>query len=627
MATEGGDMSNKAWEQGPFWQENTAYFQAHDPEFLAELADLSPSGSLDIQALPNGLPISSWQNQWIDPPESPQQQALQIVGSGQQQVHIHFGLGLGYYLEVDQVDAEATVVVFEPLPELALAALAQRPIAKICQRKETFITCGFARLEKLLMVHMTFGKGVKVVVSPAHERLFPEQLQYFQEVFNKVHEIRRLAKGMLGEAVAGTWAATFRALPYCVRLPGAEVLQNQHASKPALVVSAGPSLKAQLPMLRALQQHFVIIAISRAAKILDRYDIRPDYLVHVESQDYFHLIRECQNLSQTTFLLADQSQRQYFQYPHGHTAVYQSSFNPVTQWSIAQKPELKKLTALNSGSVSSIAFHLALEMGCNPIVAIGQDLAFKDDELYADGGDASAVYTDRRLRQVPGVFGDKLKTSNSYLVTLYWFEKMIPHFRKRFPGLRLFNATQSGAALPFFEHRSLAHIAHTFAPDPLPQKQASFAEPPSALSARALDDLLIQLEADLAFIAKHAKQYDTFERAFLKKLSKAKKPKDFQTLQKQMPKLDAINNSLFTYFDAQPGLPAFFQAPIEAFRKFQLAIQQRAQGPQRPDSWGDYMRANLKDLAAFHDQVQRQAQYIKDMTKACREILASELPS
>lgn len=607
-----------------FWQENESFFQQHDPALLEEVEQIQQPEHTSFGRAKDNLPVLSWQNNWIDPPDAPQQQALQIVGPQQQPIHVHIGLGLGYYLEVDQASEDTTTIVYEPQPEIIAAALNLRPLAKICQRKETFITCSFQRLEKLLLTHMTFGKGVKIVVSPAHERLFPEQLQYFREVFNKVHEIRRLARGMFGEAVAGTWAATFKALPLTTQLPGAEQLRDKLKNCPTVILSAGPSLEGQLPLLRSMQDHICIIAISRTAHILDRYGIAPDFLVHTESQDYFHLIRNCSNLAKTTFLLADQTQLQYFQFPHQQTMVYQSSLNPVTQWSVAQEPQLRKLETLNSGSVSSVAFHLAVEMGCNPIIILGQDLAFKADQLYVDGGSADDIFSERRHREVPGVFDQKLRTSNNYLVTVYWYEKVVPQFRKRFPNLKLYNATESGAQIPHFEHRPLRHLLHQFAAKPLAIKQAM--PQPQTQPAMTLEQMAEHFDAlgkSLDFVAKHAKQFEAFERPFLKKLAKAKKPKDYQNLQNQMKKLDAINNSLFTHFDNNPGLPGFFQAYIESFRKLQQIIQQRSKGAQNPVAWVSYMKANLKDLALFHKQVQSHAHYIYTLLELGQTSLAS----
>jgi hypothetical protein len=605
-------------QPGPFWQENLDFFQTHDPSFVAEVEAAPESDALDIRHLDNGLPVAYWDNRWIDPPEAPQTQALQVVGQHQDPVHLHLGLGLGYYLEVDQAGPDTTIIVYEPKPEIAKAAMHQRPLAKICQRKQAFITCNFKQLEKLLIMYLTFGKGVKVVVSPGHERLFPEQLAHVTEVYNKVHEIRRLARGMLGEAVGGTWAATFKALQYTSKLPGVETLRGKLESCPIVIVSAGPSLKTQLPFIKAYRDRLLIMAISRTAKLLESHGIAPDFLVHVEAQDYFDLIRDCSNLDQTIFLLADQSQAHYYRFPHQRTLVYQSSQNPITQWANAREPKLTKMNALNSGSVSSIAFHLAAEMGCSPIMVTGQDLAFRDNQLYADGGKADEVFAQRRMRQVDGLFDEKLTTSNNYLVTIYWYEKIIPELRKRFPDLELFNISTSGAALPHFSHRSLQQIMAKHSQNLTGTRQNLHGADLSApdISQDLIQNLINQLEKDLRYIGKHSKQYEAFARPFLKKLAKAKKPKDFQNLQNQMKKLDAINNSLFVYFDKNPGVPAFFQAQVEQFRSIQQAIQQRSGGQQGPQAWREYMKQNLTDLTQFYQSLQKQADHIGNLATA-----------
>lgn len=101
-------------------------------------------------------------------------------------------------------------------------------------------------------------------------------------------------------------------------------------------------------------------------------------------------------------------------------------------------------TVIDTGkSVATAILSIAIKGGANPIVFVGQDLAFVDNkthtasytEMYSID---NTVSEDGNYKKVLGVDGTYLKTTTSLLNFKYWIEKAIALN----PGIRFINASK-----------------------------------------------------------------------------------------------------------------------------------------------------------------------------------------
>ena len=98
--------------------------------------------------------------------------------------------------------------------------------------------------------------------------------------------------------------------------------------------------------------------------------------------------------------------------------------------------------------MATSAFQLAEELGGNPIVFIGQDLALTDGRDHAEG--YLHVYQPERLAKiadsgfdVAGYYGGQVRTERQLLFYKTWFESRI----KAMPERLIINATEGGACI------------------------------------------------------------------------------------------------------------------------------------------------------------------------------------
>jgi hypothetical protein len=110
----------------------------------------------------------------------------------------------------------------------------------------------------------------------------------------------------------------------------------------------------------------------------------------------------------------------------------------------------------SGGSVASTAFDLLVKMGCDPVILVGQDLAFTDKIPYTRGADFlrldelnrfntlemmhRASIKERDTRIVEDINGGPIETSNLLYGYLKWFEERISSV----PNL-IVDATEGGA--------------------------------------------------------------------------------------------------------------------------------------------------------------------------------------
>lgn len=219
----------------------------------------------------------------------------------------------------------------------------------------------------------------------------------------------------------------------------ADALENVFNKKPAIIVSAGPSLEKNVHKLKAIQDKFVLITGGRTLKTLLNEGIQPDFLCVVDPiENTYKLVKDSLECK-------------------APLVFYEGSNPDVVNEYCAKKiyftgqyftneflgKEVKTLAY--GGSVAHTCLGLAVHLGCDPILFIGQDFAFTNEKLHA----SNATHKDEKNEMpnkensifVDDVFGNKVRTNNTYNQFRITMEKLI----ELFSGKTYINATEGGA--------------------------------------------------------------------------------------------------------------------------------------------------------------------------------------
>ena len=220
----------------------------------------------------------------------------------------------------------------------------------------------------------------------------------------------------------------------------------------AIIVSTGPSLTKQLPLLKEVQERALIFAADSAYKILYENAIKPDFVFMLERT---HFTAEFFNNDFGDFdkdilfivkSLAHPNALKYLQYNGRDYMLLCARDNHFILHTA-----LKAFGYLFMGpSVSNANYNLALELGIKNIILIGQDLAYAEDltshpEGYLYGVDDMDEAQEHKENVPLKAYGGRGVVRSSW----YWrlFKEFLEQSIANAKGIKTINATQGGVRI------------------------------------------------------------------------------------------------------------------------------------------------------------------------------------
>lgn len=463
-------------------QDNRSFLATWDPRLLQALEGVDDSHvTLEATAQGPTLRIEDW---YAHDTEEPRTSAAAQLPPQPKPLHLHFGFGLGYFLDADTPTPQGNVLVYEPDPAILRCALRHIPLEPLLRSKRATLCTNFARFQYIVMRTKARRGTYRYFVNRPHGMRYNGELAQFQRLLSQLSGAASISGG--NRLTRTILTSTLNSLEDHLRCPGFQHLRNSLSQKPAVLIAAGPSLERNLAHLVAHRHKVVVFAVARVTKLLERYGLEPDFLVHVEAQDFFSFIQPCRNLSRTTFLLADQTDVRYYRFPHRATFGFQSRTNALINSLVAAHPEARAEIVKTGGSVATAACFLAFLAGCNPIVLIGQDLALTGGRHHAGKSGGS----EERTRTVPGYYGGTVTTIPNYHNNIIWYQEALKAFAQMDPQRQIINATEGGAVLKNFPRVPLRAVLAALPNKPIDVTLPDIHEDRSHLAAPFRAELL-----------------------------------------------------------------------------------------------------------------------------------------
>lgn len=245
--------------------------------------------------------------------------------------------------------------------------------------------------------------------------------------------------------------------------PSVEGFANQWKDKPCIIVSAGPSLNAQLDDLRKIQGKALIICVGTAAKVLIRHDIIPDFVIAVDPYETSMAQFEGWDTKQTALLYYQKAWRGI---PASHQG-YKFWFTLEGESPIPLHNSLFNSQFNGGGTVAFSALQFARYVKSDPIVLVGQDFAFLNGFTHAFGTDYNQSFSDKNLPKdflsVPGTSGDMVITNRTY----YSYLKFMQEYICGRQDTRYINTSQTGARIEGTQAMPLIETMNLFCSSPI----------------------------------------------------------------------------------------------------------------------------------------------------------------
>ncbi|HED8244971.1 TPA: motility associated factor glycosyltransferase family protein [Campylobacter coli] len=310
----------------------------------------------------------------------------------------------------------------------------------------------------------------------------------------------------------------------------------------AIVVSAGPSLAKQLPLLKAYQDKAVIFCADGALSMLEKEGIIPDYVTNLDFTDL--AMKFFQNKENKTSL----NVLSCATHPNVvHSLKAENCMIVLRNKALYQRFNLNDFGYIDTGThVSHFSYTLALALGFKNIILIGQDLAFDEkgnshSQGFSYGEQFSGEKTVPTLKtQAYAGKGEVLThiTWNDYCIKLEYL------FACNSKEAKFYNATEGGARINFTEELSFKECCEKL----LTKEKPKF-ELPKSLTKNRSDKLLVKFKEKIQKDQDNAKRF-LDDALALKQILENILSKDFilplEFLEKVYQNIENFNHNLDT---------------------------------------------------------------------------------
>ncbi|EHZ1908425.1 motility associated factor glycosyltransferase family protein [Campylobacter jejuni] len=314
--------------------------------------------------------------------------------------------------------------------------------------------------------------------------------------------------------------------------------QRKNKFDNAIVVSAGPSLAKQLPLLKAYQDKAVIFCADGALSMLEKEGIVPDYVTNLDFTDL--AMKFFQNKENKTSLnvLSCATHLSLVHFLDNKSVVLRNK-------ALYQRFNLNDFGYIDTGThVSHFSYTLALALGFKNIIMIGQDLAFDEEgNSHSKGFDFGEKFSGEENI-------DKLKVTayagkGEVLTHITWNDyriKLEYLFACNEQKAKFYNATEGGARINFTEELSFKECCEKLLTKEKPQFEL-----PKSLTKNRSDKLLVKFKEKIQKDQDNAKRF-LDDALALKQILENILSKDFilplEFLEKVYQNIENFNHSL-----------------------------------------------------------------------------------
>ncbi|MCW0224955.1 motility associated factor glycosyltransferase family protein [Campylobacter lari] len=241
-------------------------------------------------------------------------------------------------------------------------------------------------------------------------------------------------------------------LPKMINHPSFNELKKKRTnkSKTAILVATGPSLKKQLPLLKKYANKATIFCVDSAYAVLAKEGIKPDYVCMLERTK---TVTKCFDNDfkdfdkDITFILVSLVYKDAIKFLEKNKRKY---ILVSRAYPFAYSLGLHEFGYMQCGmSVAHMNAELAILLGHENIIIIGQDLAYSDDgKSHSEGfvyGDEFNEYEKDKGKNEILAYGGKGVVQSSKIWVL--FKQIFENLISKEKNVKFYNATEGGARI------------------------------------------------------------------------------------------------------------------------------------------------------------------------------------
>lgn len=369
-------------------------------------------------------------------------------------VVLFLGFGLGYHLHMftqlyaDKVQGEK-IIVFEDDINFFHLAMTMIDFSRFINHPDIHFFVGEDPSDTIHVIRREIlqDKGTsyqlrstKVIPLPANIMLNDK---YYREVLDITRMAFRQTMILAGNDPTDSFMGIDNMLgniKHIVSHPGINYLRNKFKGMPAVTIASGPSLEKNMHLLRDIRERALIISCDSSFLPLMKRDMRPHIVASLErTAGTGKFYEDATDVDGIYLAFCPLIQPDVYDSFKGKKIIVYRPFSHFNWF------QLDKGALQIGPAVSNMAFAIAEYLGCDPIIMIGQDLAFAEDgDTHVEDmrfGERDAFYYSSMI-EVEGNYGKPVKTSRTWEIFKAAHEEDISYYK----GLCI-NATEGGAKI------------------------------------------------------------------------------------------------------------------------------------------------------------------------------------
>lgn len=418
-----------------------------------------------------------------------------------------YGCGFGYPLFelLDQFHKDNVFVVFEQNIPIFVAMLHYFDVEPLLRTQRFVFFLGnyedFSErfVSVISTLDLVFFMIPSIVYTP-NSRIFKKE---YREIQNKVFSRIQLQVFLFGndhyDALLG-FHNIIENSKEIVANPYISSLQDKYKNVPVFIIANGPSLDHHLQDVKNIVGKGMIFCCESAIISLMKNQIKPDAIFVLERtpqnyQNYFEHMEYPDDIS--LFAYAGADPRIFKKFPGERIPIFRAENN-----SLFINQFIGDGTGFYAGtSVAHMALEVAVYMGANPVVLVGQDLAYGPDggthskqSFYADPSQKEIV---EKIKAEPVVYlqsndGKLVRSNQTWQQFKLVFEQMIRHM-----AVKVINTTERGARIEGTTYDSLPNVIKAYVKNPVVRLDTLLKEEKQTLDLVARKSKLNNLAEEL----------------------------------------------------------------------------------------------------------------------------------
>lgn len=404
---------------------------------LTAIENDTPSGNVIVEDSKTGIPtlkiVIDGRTQYVHSKYDPEKDAERFVSKfkGETYKHVLFvGAGLGYHIsKFVEAHPDAKFSIYEPDEEALLAYLAHAKLNELPIQNllRFFVGTDTNHITNEMHEVLQLSNGsCEVVTLPVYEKIYGEQIDVIMKKSLEMLKDKTTIY-VTSYSFQKRWTInSIKNFPKVLQTPNIlhDVDKSAFEGKPAIIVAAGPSLNEEFENLRYIKEHGLayIFSVGSAINALIEHEIYPDAACTYDpTAEQWLVIQKIKDNEITDIPLIFGSSVGFEtleNYPGKmlHMITSQDTISPRL---LHTNQELDFV--VDAPSIAVVTFQLLTKLKSDPIILVGQNLAFQDNKRYAAGIEYDFVENELNEQEqkatliVKDVYGKEIQTDESFV--------------------------------------------------------------------------------------------------------------------------------------------------------------------------------------------------------------------